>query len=333
MELPRSAGSVDNGAATNASASDRQDGSSVEVGTHFFNQLYLYAFATRAEVARHVRTQAAPSEKGRLSQLLVDWEKLRSRVNSLASSEAGIAERIGVEPIAEPNRPQVLSYANDPLFQRTFSQLPIDFSIVEIDKLIAPQRTVNLDYVARLTEKLPDTLDMPNLLEFCVSPKRDMDPIQHLEIGLNTHVFSSPNSDIRFLGSFVKTLGPGDLDFAQLGGVPAAAVISFVGYGGAPINVIRAGNRIVLNNGFHRVYALRSVGVSKIPVVVQISSNPTLDFPPSVAGLPKEYLLRSPRPVLLKDFFEADFNVTLHVKDRIKMVTISTNRNEHEIPA
>lgn len=160
-----------------------------------------------------------------------------------------------------------------------------------------------------------------------------MEPIQHLEVAPNTHVFSSPNSDVRFLGAFVKQLAHDDLEHAVFGGLPAAAVIAFVGYGGAPINVFMCGNRVVLNNGFHRVFALRSIGVKDIPVVVQQVSNPQLEFPPQVAGLPREYLLGVNRPVVMKDFFEEGFAIPLRVRERIRAVTLGIACNQHDIPA
>jgi hypothetical protein len=124
-----------------------------------------------------------------------------------------------------------------------------------------------------------------------------------------------------------------DLNAALTGGLPAAAIISFVGYGAASVNVIAAEGRVVLNNGFHRVYALRSMGVTHIPVVVQFSQNPALDFPPHVAGLPKEYLLGAGRPVLMKDFFESDFAITLRIRDRLKVITVGVNLGQHDVPA
>lgn len=98
-------------------------------------------------------------------------------------------------------------------------------------------------------------------------------------------------------------------------------------------DVFKAGGRVVLNNGFHRVFALRQAGVRNIPVVIQTSTNPALDFPAAVAGLPKEYLLGAARPVLMKDFFEPDFAITLKIRDRIKTVTLGVNINQHDVPA
>jgi hypothetical protein len=35
----------------------------------------------------------------------------------------------------------------------------------------------------------------------------------------------------------------------------------------------------------------------------------------------------------MKDFFEPDFAITLHVKERIKTVTMAMNVGQHEVPA
>jgi hypothetical protein len=70
--------------------------------------------------------------------------------------------------------------------------------------------------------------------------------------GFQQHIPSSPNSDVRFLGAFVKELTTEDFAHAVFGGLPAAAVIAFVGYGGAPINVLQWGGRVVLNNGLNQ---------------------------------------------------------------------------------
>ena len=305
----------------------------IPISTHFFEQRYLFAFATQAEVLHHVRTQSLEEESARLPEILRAWEGLRPRVEQLNERERDIAESCQLVPVADEHHEAVGAFTKDELFQKTFAGHAISFAVVEADKLIAPQRTVHLGYVKRLAESYPKSPSMRELLDICVSPKRMMDPIQHLEVVPNVHVFSSPNSDIRFLGAFVKKLTADDLQYAVGGGLPAAAVIAFVGYGVAPVNVLLAGRRVVLNNGFHRVYTLRSLGISRIPVVVQHIRNVELEFPPAVAGLPKEYLLKVPRPVLIKDFFEPDFSITLKARERIKMVAVGISPNQHDVPA
>lgn len=304
----------------------------IPLATHSFNQLYLFAFATQAEVLNQIRTQALQEEAKRLPEIINLWTQLQPKVAELMQREAGLAEKIQVSKIPDNFRAKLLGFAADPLFQKTFAHIRTSFALVEIDKLIAAQRAVNLDYVKRLIGSYPKSPTLDDLLEICVSPKRKMDPIQHLEVLPNTHVFSSPNSDIRFLGAFVKELTTEDLDYAVAGGLPAAAIIAFIGYGGAPVNVLQAGNRLVLNNGFHRLYALRSLRVKEIPVVLQHIQNPDLEFPAQVADLPKEYLLKTARPVLIGDFFRPEFAITLKVRERMKMVTISIGLGQHDVP-
>ena len=305
----------------------------IQVGTHFFRQLYLFAFAPQAAVLQHIRTQAIPEEQARIPEIIGRLSDAQRKVTSLMEQEPTLVDSNIITPLPRNLQGRVQEIAGDALFQKTFSGLPISFGLVEVDKLVAPQRTVNLDYVDRLLGAVSAEPTLSELVELCISPGRSIDPIQHLEVAPNTHVFTSPNSDIRFLGAFVKQLSSTDLEYAVAGGLPAAAVIAFVGYGGAPVNVLKVGDRIVLNNGFHRVYALRTLGVREIPVIVHDVRNIQLEFPPAVCGLPKEYLLDAKRPVLIKDFFEASFVVTLRVRERLKMVTIGVSLNQHEVPA
>ena len=201
----------------------------VPVATHSFRQRYLYGFAPQAEVFHHVRTQALESEAGRWPEILASWTALQPTIASLAERERGLAETIQLMPLPPDCQPTVNAICSDPLFQKTFAHHAISFQMVEVDKLIAAQRSVNLDYAERLQASYPAQPTMTELMDICLSPTRVMEPIQHLEVAPNTHVFSSPNSDIRFLGSFVKPLTPEDLAHAALGGLPAAAIIAFVG--------------------------------------------------------------------------------------------------------
>src|ERR1700693_399519 len=66
--------------------------SSVEIGTHFFEQRYLYAFASRAEVAQYIRTQAMPDESKEVESVLSDWANLQPRVQELMQEEAHLAD-------------------------------------------------------------------------------------------------------------------------------------------------------------------------------------------------------------------------------------------------
>ncbi len=198
--------------------------------------------------------------------------------------------------------------------------------------IIKNKRTINLDYIEELWKPFSHPPSFDELLNFCISPTRQIAPIQHLELFPNpVHVFSSPNADLRYLGSRMKHLTPDDLEYAQ-GGQPAAAIITFIGYGAASINAFRVGNRLILHNGHHRVYALRSLGITHVPIVIQDIIDPSTQFPPELVGIPSQYLLNHQRPALLKDFFNEVFVLTLDIPKRIKTVTIGVQVSQHDIP-
>src|SRR5438876_2227251 len=109
----------------------------IELGTHFLQQRYLYAFATQSEITHYIRTQAIPDESARLNEFLKRWSELQPRVRQLIQTEAGIADTIVVSELPHGNEAQVERYTADKLFNRTFSGLPIVIGMIEIDKLVA----------------------------------------------------------------------------------------------------------------------------------------------------------------------------------------------------
>lgn len=136
-------------------------------------------------------------------------------------------------------------------------------------------------------------------------------------------IFSSPSVDFRFLGGFLKDqLTEDDLKFTNVGAQPIRAITLFVGYGSGSINVYQVGNRLILNNGFHRVYALYKKGIRKIPVVIQKIGNPAIEFPPQILGLSADYLLRHPRPILVKDFFNEHLTRVFKRKKMIRILNV-----------
>lgn len=303
----------------------------VELTGSHHTENYLFAFSTLPDISTFMRTQVIPKDQDGLKSLKAAWEKIQPTIAKLIEREKGLSESISRANIPEENHEKVREIIGGELFQKTFTG-PFTIEMVEIDKLIAPQRTVNLDFVKDLTNEVSAKPDTTELVDFCLGGKRKKAPVAHLEIGPGQHAFASVNTDLRFLGGFLKPLAEEDLKLAGLGGMPVAAVIGFVGFGLDAVNVLAAGQRYVLNNGFHRVYALRSLGVKMVPVVVQHKANIALEFPQSVFGLPREYFLNHPRPVLVKDFFVEDFNVALRVKDRLKTITTHIQSGQIDTP-
>jgi hypothetical protein len=307
--------------------------SEIQVGTHSQPQRYLYAHAMRGEVVQHVRTQASSADRDRLPAIVTAWDALRPKVSALQASEAGLPDTIRIGALPSAAEAFAAATVADPLVAKTFGAWRCAIAMVEADKIVFPQRAVNETYARQLALTYPSSPDLDALLRICLATRADMAPIQHLEVAPNTHVFTSPNTDLRFLGAFLKeAVGPEDLPLVESGGLPAAAVVGFVGYGSPVVNAFQVGSRLILNNGHHRVYALRKLGVSTIPVLILDVTNPAADLPPTIAGLPRELCL-APRPPLVKDLLDQDFSIALSVKRRLKQLTIAISLSQYEIPA
>jgi hypothetical protein len=307
--------------------------SEVQVGTHSVPQRYLYAHAMRGEVIQHVRTQASPSDRDRLPAMVAAWDALRPKVSALEASEAGLPDTITIESLPRSAAAFAAATLADPLVARTFGAWRYQIALAEVGKIVFPQRAVNQEYAAQLARSFPASPDLDALLRICVAARADMAPIQHLEVAPNTHVFTSPNTDLRFLGAFVKeSVGAEDIPLVEAGGLPAAAVAGFVGYGSPIVSAFRVGSRLILNNGHHRVYALVKLGVTTIPMLILDVSNPLAELPPAIAGVPRELCL-VPRPPVVKDLLNDDFSLRLSVKRRLKQLTIMMNVNQYEMPA
>jgi hypothetical protein len=88
---------------------------------------------------------------------------------------------------------------------------------------------------------------------------------------------------------------------------PVAGMVGVViGFSTPYVNVVRFQDRLVLNNGFHRLYALHEFGVTHAPcAILKLTHREELSL---VAGAdlqqePDAYF-ESPRPPLLRDYFD-----------------------------
>lgn len=296
------------------------------------NQLYLYGVTTQQEFQAYVRAECYPDDVARLPELLQQWKGAAAHFRTIADSEASLPDGAKTREIGEAAKQMLPEILEDHLFQKTFSQLPITFKLVEIDNLIACQRQVNWDYVQALRAKVTSAATDSGLVELCLSPRVENPTPAFLQQSPNAGVYTSPSGDFRFLGGYPKDLCEDDFRVAAGGGLPVAAIVLLFGHGGSPVNVLASGSRLILNNGFHRAYALRSLGYDFMPAVVQEVSNADLELGPTIQGLPKDYLLEDPRPSMVKDFFDEQLIIRLRVKSRLKTLKVAWGVDQFHVP-
>lgn len=307
--------------------------SKVPLGTHTVDQLYLFAATTQRDLNYYLRTGIAKTGNATNEEVMANWQKAQARMGELVESEQGLADTIKVKYLDPADTPALKQISESDSLAKSFYATSVRFALVDADLLVAPQRHVNLEHVEKIVARVKPDASLDDLIEICLSSGSAAEPIQHMEAGPNFHIFSSKNDDLRFLGAFYKDeTTKEDIGYAQTGGMPAASLLAFVGYGAPEVNAYHINNRYILNNGFHRVYALRKLGFKQIPVLVKEIHNPSLEIPSHILGVTSNYLVNHTRPALLKDFFEPGLSHKFKVPQKIKTLKVRVMTELHDIP-
>lgn len=232
-----------------------------------------------------------------------EWRAANEHMSELQRLEPSWADNPPVRPVPQAMEPLVVKVFADPIYHKAFSSVPVEIGLVELDRLVVRQKSINLVHVQRLKDRLGSDLSQETVFRLCLPFDHPMVPYRYGYVGENTFVFISESNDIRFLDSVV--LRPEQIGSYQTSGPIASVVGLVVGYGSNYLNAISAEGRMVLNNGSHRAYALRDSGVTHVPCVIQkVATRDELGV--VAAGAlrrdPDLYLKQS-RPPVLKDYF------------------------------
>jgi hypothetical protein len=103
-----------------------------------------------------------------------------------------------------------------------------------------------------------------------------------------------------------------------------------VGFGSNFLNVIYSENKLILNNGNHRAIALRQMGITHAPCIVQEASRRE-DLKLIAGGRlrrdPDSYL-KALRPPLLRDFFDERLTTRLQLMRKSRFVRVNFSVEE-----
>lgn len=268
------------------------------------------------------------ADVGALSE---EWRDANDHIRELERQEAGLGDNLEIgslPPELDELRARVLA---DPIYKRSFSIVPASVGVVEVDRLVVFQKHINLDYVASIKNSLGPTPDAETVFRCCLPFEHPHPPVRGLPTG-NGYVFMSPSADLRFLEPALLERSQ-IVDYQPQG--PIAGVVGLmVGFGSNFLNVISAEGRLVLNNGSHRAYALRNMGIKQVPCIVQHVSRRE-EIPVVAVGLqpdPDVYL-KAARPPLLKDYFDPKLRKVIDVPRRLRQVRVTFQVEQIDVPA
>jgi hypothetical protein len=293
--------------------------------------LYLIGRPQLRDFIRYVRHQAVdPPGEGTLTD---EWRAAAEIVRTLEHEEADLANDPPTGKIGSEYEPLLIEFLRDPLVHHGFNTVPTEVALVELDRLVVWQKHIDLTFVRRIEQKLGSAPSEEEIFRTCLLHDRLDPPVKWSRVHRDRFVFTSTSNDLRFLGTM--RLEPTHIkDYPPPGDVVGVVGIA-VGFGSNFINAIYAENRLILNNGSHRAYALRNMGFTRVPCIVQhVSSREELDLVGSseVRRDPDLYL-KHPRPAMLRDYFNPKLRRVMPVHRRLRQITVKFEIDEAHIEA
>jgi len=293
--------------------------------------LYLTGRPKLKDFLRYVRHHAVdPADNGVLTD---EWEDARNVVRELEKEESGVADNPLIHKLGPEYEPLLIDFLKDPLVQNSFNTVPTEVALVELDRLVVYQKHIDLTFVRQLEAKLGPTPTQEQIFTTCLPYDHPQPPVKWSRMRRDSYVFMSPSNDLRFLGAM--PLKSANINVSSPPGNLVGVVGLAVGFGSNFMNAIFAEKRLILNNGSHRAYALRKMGVTHAPCIIQhLSSLDQIDVIASseVADHPNLFLKHS-RPSILKDYFDPRLHKVMPVHRRLRQVTVRFEVEETFVPA
>jgi len=294
--------------------------------------LYLIGRPTLKRYLRFVRDHAVkPPDEGTLTD---EWQAAHDFARTLEKEEAGAADNPPITKLEvnSRNEPLLTEFFKDPLVRNGFNTVPTEVAFVELDRLVVYQHHIDLTYVRLLERELGRSPSEEQIFRTSLLHDHPQPPVKWSRVHGNKFVFVSPSNDMRFLGTM--KLQAGNIQDYPPPGNLAGVVGLAVGFGSNFMNAIYAENRLILNNGSHRAYALRKMGVTHVPCIVQhVSLREKLDVVAASKVVDNlDYYLKHPRPSMLRDYFNPKLHRVMPVHRQLRQITIKFEVDQEYVP-
>jgi hypothetical protein len=253
------------------------------------------------------------------------WRQAAKVYERLATREAGAADAAGVLPLPRAMARHIARLVDLPGVRRTFDTVPVAFGMVELDKLVISQYSMTQAVVDRIIQDHPLPLSPQRLAELCLPLKPPVANFRLASQSGREFTFVADAHDMRFLDA--QVLDPVNVRQANVMGHPQAVIALSVGFSANLLNGVRYNGRVAINNGHHRALALRQLGFTHVPCLIQPCAS--LDDLGQAAtreiGDNVELYFHAPRPPLLRDFDNPKLTLSVKAPRMRRVVTLKVD--------
>lgn len=297
------------------------------------DHVFLVGRPPISEFLAFIRTMGLDGQNADQRALIEEWRVANDQLRLVEQTEAGIADNLPQLPLPPTMEPLAERVQAEPTFQEAYPFVPTRFAIVELDRLVVFQKSINLGFVAALKASLPNPLSDEEVARVAFGLDPAFPQVGFMQNATTVYSAISPSHDFRFLEAKVVT--PAEIPTVPSSGRPVKYIMLALGFGSNHLNALQVDGRLVLNNGSHRAYALRELGITNVPCIVQeVTRREELDLVASgdVQQNPDRYLKAS-RPPLLKDYFDNRLQKVVSVPRKNRLVRIQFGCEQSDVPA
>jgi hypothetical protein len=288
-----------------------------------YEELWLLGLPPLSRYLEFVERASPGGDRVDRAALTNEWRAANDYYQQLEHSEAGIASAASHRELDSSFTSFVPAVQDHPHFRRVFDTLPTQFGMVELDRLIVFQKHITRTFVDDLTARIGPAPSAEALFRMCMPLDAPEPPVQICQLGAGRYVFRCPSTDLRYHESIV--LRPEQVQSYHSFGAIAGLIAVAVGFGCKFLNAVRVGTRVLLINGYHRACALRELGVTHVPCIIQTATcvdELALVVKGHVAEQAELYF-ESARPPLLKDFFDPKICKCLPISGQTHLVEVN----------
>lgn len=251
------------------------------------------------------------------------WRAAARIWSDLAQREAGCADEPGIRPLPAALRDWGERLAAVEAVRQTFDTVPVALGLVELDRLVISQYSLTRAVVERIRATLPRRPGPRRLAALCLPCEPGQADFRLAYRSEREYVFVSDTHDMRLLDT--RVLGAAELCAAAVQGHVQAQVCASIGFSANLVNAVRYRGRVVLNNGHHRAHALRAMGITHIPCLIQACGSEQELRQAATREIVDNSALyfEAPRPPLLRDFDHPGLTLAVQAPRLRRQVRVS----------
>src|ERR1700674_428046 len=131
--------------------------------------------------------------------LAKSWRSAKAHIRSLESTEAGYADGATRLVLTDDVQAAAGAILADPAVANNLPTLPMQWCLVELDRLVVYQNYIDLEYIQYLDSLLPQNPSTMDIFRFVVGQTTPAPPMTFTRTSESSVMFSSISSDMRHI--------------------------------------------------------------------------------------------------------------------------------------